>query len=140
MEDERQPGITVVATPEEGHNYVEWSGNVQSENAEFVLLMTGDRSIIAHFREDAPGWEYEAHPQSVRGLALDSDFVFSSHGSPTWEDSALAAYNIGTGQIEWINTWAEEEDISVGCLALDDENVYLAISDYDYGTSLSIVL
>ncbi len=58
--------VTVKAIPEENQEFVEWSGDVVSENKNITLTMNSDKSITANFTE----LEEEGLPQLGIGIGI----------------------------------------------------------------------
>ena len=86
---------TVVATPEPGFRFVNWTdnGGIVSTNASYTLAMDVNHSLVANFTLDVPQWVITTTTAPLAGGTVAGDGTYDDGSNVTLTATANAGYS-----------------------------------------------
>ncbi len=113
--------VTVEATPDEGWEFVEWTGDYEEEEKEITIIMDEDKEITAWFEEEEPPEEYELTINAEDGGTTDPD-----PGTYTYDEGeeidVKAIPDEGWEFVEWEGDY-EETDKEITISMNEDKEI-----------------
>jgi hypothetical protein len=129
--------VDLVATPDEGYQFIEWTGNVSTiadvNAAATNITMNGDYSITAEF-EEIPAVQYDLTVSSTEGGSITEpgEDTFT-HGEGTVVDLVAEAAE-GYQFVEWTGDVGTIADVNAAATNITIHNSYEITANFEENT------
>ncbi|MFP3872167.1 MAG: InlB B-repeat-containing protein, partial [Candidatus Aenigmatarchaeota archaeon] len=108
---EEGENVTVTATPDEGWEFVEWTGDVDGESEQTSIIMDSDKEVTAHFERTVEYYALKVNVQGEGEVEIDPDQDEYEEGT---EVNLTAVPDEGWNFVEWTgDNHGTEEEITI---------------------------
>ncbi len=114
--------VNLTAVPEEGWNFVEWTGDYEGTEEEITVTMDEDKNITAHFVEEVEYYELNIDVEGEGEVEIDPDQDEYENGT---EVNLILSVGEGWKFVNWSGDYeGEEEEITI---TMDENKTITAV-------------